>query len=184
MSGKLAVPVAASFLACIVVANYVTSTYGFIPVGFGYTATAGTLIAGAAFALRDLLQDVAGKTATMAVIAAGAAVSYLVADPLIATASAAAFLLSEAVDLAVYTPLRKRSRAGDRRWASAVIASNLAGAAVDTVVFLALAFGWAAVLPAFAGQMVGKAWATVMYLLLGWGLGRAVLRQPVHTESA
>jgi uncharacterized PurR-regulated membrane protein YhhQ (DUF165 family) len=118
------------------------------------------------------------------VIAAGAAVSYLVADPLIATASAAAFLLSEAVDLAVYTPLRKRSRAGDRRWASAVIASNLAGAAVDTVVFLALAFGWAAVLPAFAGQMVGKAWATVMYLLLGWGLGRAVLRQPVHTESA
>lgn len=180
-----AVPLAVLFVATVLAANWATTRYGFVGVGFGYTATAGTLIAGAALALRDALQDTAARWAVLAAIAAGGALSYLVADPFIATASAAAFILSELADLAVYTPLRRRSRLGDRRWAGAVIASNLVGAAVDTVVFLAIAFGWSAVQPAFAGQMIGKAWATAAFLLIGWGVARAVVsREPVNTRSA
>lgn len=175
---------AGGFVASIVLANYLTTRYGFIPVGFGFTATAGTLAAGFALALRDATQDALGRRAVALVIVAGAALSFLVADPFIALASAAAFLLSELADFAVYTPLRAWSRLGGRRWAGAVIASNLVGAVVDTAVFLGIAFGAAAILPAMPGQLVGKSWATLAYLAVGWVVSRAVLRQPLNAEGA
>ncbi|SFK32007.1 hypothetical protein SAMN05216467_2871 [Cellulomonas sp. KH9] len=165
-------------------ANYLTTRLGFVPVGFGLSATAGTFAAGAALALRDVTQDSLGRRGVLAVVVAGAGLSFLLADPFIALASAAAFLLSELADFAVYTPLRRRSRLGDRRWAAAVIASNVVGAVVDTVVFLTVAFGAAAVLPATPGQLVGKAWATVAFLAVGWAVSRAVLRESVHAERA
>src|SRR5690242_15836629 len=115
---KRAIIPAAGFLGCILAANYVTSTYGMVPVGFGLVATAGTYFAGLSFVLRDSVQDSAGKRWTLAVIAMGAALSFLVADPFIALASAVAFALSELGDLAVYTPLRKRG------YIRAAIASN------------------------------------------------------------
>lgn len=37
-----------AFLGTILAANYATSRYGLVPVGFGLTATAGTWFAGAA----------------------------------------------------------------------------------------------------------------------------------------
>ena len=79
------VPVTAIlFLGCILAANVVTTELGMIPVGFGLVATAGTYFAGLTFILRDALQDVAGKRWTLAVIALGAALSFLVSDPFIA----------------------------------------------------------------------------------------------------
>lgn len=162
----------AALLASIVVANYATTRWGFVPVGFGLAATAGTFAAGFALAARDAVQDLLGKRVMLAVLVVGAVLSYAVADARIATASAVAFLLAELANFAVYTPLRKRAALGDRRWAGAVAASNLTGALVDTVVFLAIAFGWAAVLPALAGQLVGKAYATVMYLVAGKAAAR------------
>ena len=176
---------AALLLAAVVAANWATSTFGFVPVGFGFTATAGTFFAGFALALRDATQDLLGKRIMLAVIAVGAAVSYLIADPFIALASVVAFAVAELINFAVYTPLRNRSRLGDRRWASAVSASSLAGALADTVIFLAIAFGWAAVLPALAGQLVGKAWATVLYLLIGKAVASGpLLRQSQQPEGA
>lgn len=163
---------ALALLGSIVAANYLTTRYGFVPVGFGLTATAGTFAAGFALAARDAVQDLLGRRVMLAVILLGAALSYLVADPFIALASGAAFLLAEFVNFAIYTPLRARSALGDRGWAAAVVSSNLAGAVVDTVVFLAIAFGWAAVLPALAGQLVGKAWATLAYLAAGKAVAR------------
>nr|WP_322002035.1 VUT family protein [Rhodococcus qingshengii] len=148
-------------------ANWLTTRFGFVPVGFGFTATAGTFAAGFALAARDATQDLLGKPKMLAVIAIGAALSYIIADPFIATASAVAFAVAELLNFAVYTPLRNRSKLGDRRWMAAVSASSLIGALADTFIFLAIAFGWAAVLPALAGQLVGKAWATVAYLALG-----------------
>jgi uncharacterized PurR-regulated membrane protein YhhQ (DUF165 family) len=47
----------AAFLATILLANYVTTEYGMVPVGFGLVATAGTYLAGLSFILRDLLHD-------------------------------------------------------------------------------------------------------------------------------
>ena len=142
------IALSAAFIGCILAANYVTSLYGMIPVGFGLMATAGTYFAGASFVLRDSLQDAFGKRATLAVIATGALVSFLVADPFIALASAVAFGLSELADLAVYTPLRKRG------YIRAAITSNVVGSFIDTIAFLTIAgFPLWAALP---GQMVGK----------------------------
>lgn len=155
---------AVGLLGCILAANYVTSRYGIIPVGFGLMATAGTYFAGLTFILRDLLQDSAGKLATVLVILLGAAVSFAVADPFIALASAAAFALAELADLAVYTPLRRRG------YVRAAVASNLVGALVDTLVFLTIA-GFP-VQDALAGQMVGKLAVTAAAVLLV-GLYRA-----------
>lgn len=84
----------------------------------------------------------------LAVIAVGAALSFLIADPFIALASASAFLLAELADLLVYTPLRRRG------YIRAAVASNVVGTIVDTFVFL-----WVAGFPianAWQGQFVGK----------------------------
>lgn len=165
----------AGFLSTILAANYVTTEHGLIPVGFGLVATAGTYFAGFAFVLRDSVQDACGRWATLAVIVAGAGLSFAVSAPFIALASAVAFLLSETADLLIYTPLRERG------YVRAAVASNAVGALVDTVAFLAIAgFG---IREAFAGQMVGKLTVTLAVVLLVGG-ARAVLRQPVHTEGA
>lgn len=165
-------------ITSVVAANWATSKYGFIPVGFGYTATAGTLVAGVALAARDAIQDLIGKMWMLATLAVAALVSFVVADPHIATASAVAFVCAELLDFAVYTPIRNRSRLGDWRWATAVVASSIVGILADTIVFLWIAFGAAAIAPALAGQLIGKAWATFGYLILGKAVAvGAVLRQ-------
>lgn len=143
----------ALFLACIVAANYITTELGMVPVGFGLVATAGTYAAGLTFVIRDSLQDAAGKTWTLAVIVIAAGVSFLIADPYIAIASAAAYGISEVVDLAIYTPLRQRG------YVRAAIASNVVGSLVDSLVFLTIA-GFP-IREAIAGQMVGKLTITV-----------------------
>jgi len=150
---RLALAIAVGFLGCILAANIVTTRLGMVPVGFGLVATAGTYFAGLTFVLRDALQDTAGKRWTLTVIGAGAVLSFAVADPFIALASAVAFALAELADLAVYTPLRKRG------YVRAAVASNVVGAFVDTVVFLSIA-GFP-VMAALPGQMVGKLLITV-----------------------
>lgn len=173
---RLGVAAAPAFVGALVLANYLTTEYGFVPVGFGLTATAGTFAAGLALGLRDAVQDALGRWGVVAVVAVGAAVSWLVADPRIAAASAAAVLLSEFADFAIYTPMRGRAAAGGRRWAGAVAVSNLVGAVVDTVVFLGLAFGATAIRPALAGQLVGKGWATLAFIVVGAVTARALPR--------
>lgn len=184
MNRRTGAAAVAGFVGSIVLANWLTTRYGFISVGFGLTATAGTIAAGFALGFRDAVQDTLGKWAVITVVLVGAAVSFLIADPFIAAASAVAVLISELADFAVYTPLRGRARTGGRRWAGAVVASNLVGAVIDTVVFLTIAFGAASVRPALAGQLVGKAWATLAFLTAGAVISRAVPREPVHPASA
>ena len=149
---------AVALLACILAANFVTSRYGVVPVGFGLMATAGTYFAGLTFVLRDALQDTAGKRWTLGLIAAGAALSFILADPFIALASAAAFLSSEVADLLVYTPLRKRG------YIRAAVTSNIVGSFVDTIIFLTIAgFPFR---EALAGQMAGKLTVTVIAVIV------------------
>lgn len=158
MNKTLAAVSAGAFLACILIANYVTTEYGMIAVGFGLTATAGTYLAGLTFVLRDAVQDGFGAWATLGLIALGAGLSYFVADPFIALASGIAFGASEVADLAIYTPLRERG------YLIAAIASNVVGAFVDTILFL-----WIAGFPirdAIAGQMVGKVAVTAAVVAL------------------
>lgn len=151
------------FVLAAAAANWLTSTYGFVPVGFGLTVTAGTYAAGVALVARDFIHDWAGLWGVAAAIAIGGAVSYLVADAFIATASLVAFAFSEAADTLVYAPLRHR------HWSAAVIASSVAGAIVDTAIFLGIAFGAAAITwNTMAGQLVGKVlWVAIPVAVTG-----------------
>lgn len=116
-------------------------------------APSGVLTVGVALVLRDVVQRCLGLGWGLAAIAAGAALSALVAPATLVLASAAAFLLSELADFAIYTPLQRR------RLLLAVLLSAAAGLVVDSVVFLSLAFGS---LDFLAGQVVGKAWAVLL----------------------
>ena len=160
----------AAFLACIPAANWLIGHVGtqcipngpcLIPVGFGLLAPSGVLVIGIALVLRDFVQLTMGPRWTVGAILAGATVSALVAPPALVVASGVAFLLSELADMAVYTPLR------ERRLGLAVLASGIAGAAIDSAVFLWLAFGSLAYLD---GQIVGKLWASLaaFFILLAW----------------
>lgn len=168
----LSIAAAAAFLGCILAANYVTTEYGMVPVGFGLMATAGTYFAGLTFVLRDTVQDGLGKAWTAFLIVLGAVLSYAVADPFIALASGVAFLAAEAADLAIYTPLRRRG------YVRAAIASNVVGAVLDTVLFL-----WIAGFPiagAWQGQVVGKLSITLAVVLMVVGVRGAVSRESVR----
>ncbi len=146
-----------AFVTAIVAANYLTSEFGMVSVGFGLTATAGTFAAGLALLFRDALQEVVGWEWTVVGILAGAALTLIV-SPALALASAVAFLLAELADMAVYTPMRRRG------WAKAVVASNIVGATVDTFIFLWLA-GFPATASGVGGQLLVKlAWVTAIPL--------------------
>lgn len=153
----LALPLAGALVSTVVAANLLVTHVGIIGVGFGLMAPAGVLVAGLAFTLRDLLHEAGGKRWVLAAIAVGALVSLGLDTGRIAIASAVAFALSELLDLAVYTPLRKRN------WLGAVTASGIVGLVVDSYVFLAIAFGSLAFLP---GQIVGKGWVLLATVAL------------------
>ncbi len=140
----------------IVAANWLIQTFGLVPVGFGLMAPAGVFAAGAAFTLRDLVQDRLGKYWTLLAIVIGAGLSWFI-SPAFAVASGAAFLISELSDFLVYTPIR------NRYWLLAVVISNTVGLAVDSILFLWLAFGS---LDFLAGQIVGKVEMTVLAAVL------------------
>jgi hypothetical protein len=154
----------AAFGLCIPVANWLIGHAGtvcvprgpcLIPVAPGLMAPSGVLMIGLALVLRDLVQRRLGVAWALAAIVAGAALSGLLAPPALVVASATAFLLSELVDLAVYTPLQRRGLV------LAVAASSAVGLVLDSVVFLSLAFGS---LDYLAGQVIGKAWMVLLAL--------------------
>lgn len=157
------------FLLCIPLANWLIGHVGtvcsaegpcLVPVAPGLLAPSGVLAAGAALVLRDVVQRCLGAGWGIAAILAGSALSALLAPPALVLASALAFLLSEAADFAVYTPLQRRGLV------LAVVLSSGVGLIVDSVVFLSLAFGSLAFLP---GQIVGKAWAVLFSVpLIRW----------------
>ena len=146
-----------AFVATVWGANAAVVWWGVVPVGFGWSAPAGVWLAGLAFTARDALQEGRqGPAWVGAGILLGAGLSGWLSGPL-AVASGVAFGLSEALDWAVYTPLRTRGRP------VALAASNLVGSAVDSAVFLWLAFGSLAWWP---GQMLGKMQATAAVLFI------------------
>ena len=166
-----------AFLACIPMANWLIGNVGarcipngpcVIPVGFGLMAPSGVLMIGLALVLRDLVQRWLGLKWVLAAILAGALLSAVIAPPALVVASATAFLLSELVDTAVYTPL------AERRLLLAVALSSVAGLAIDGVVFLWLAFGSLALLP---GQIVGKALMVALAMPVIWWIRQRELAE-------
>jgi uncharacterized PurR-regulated membrane protein YhhQ (DUF165 family) len=154
------------FLALIPVANWMVLHVGtvcvpqgpcLVPVAPGLLAPSGVVTVGAALVLRDVVQRCLGLAWGLSAIAAGTLLSVLVAPGPLVLASGVAFALSELADFAVYTPLQRR------RLTLAVAASSVVGLVVDSVVFLALAFGSLAFIE---GQIVGKLWAVLIAIPL------------------
>jgi len=124
-----------------------------VPVAPGIMAPSGVLMIGLALVLRDLVQRRLGVEFGVGAIIVGAAISAGLAPPSLVVASAAAFLLSEFADFAVYTPLARR------RLVVAVFTSSVVGLVVDSIVFLWLAFGS---LEFLTGQIIGKLWMVLL----------------------
>lgn len=145
----------ATFVGLAVFANWLASKY-VVGVPFtDYVAPAGVFCIGAALVLRDWIQQLAGLWWTLALVVIGGVASYLIGDAAgwtglqkIALASLVAFIVSETVEAAVFTPLRNCSLT------AGVLASGMVGNAIDSWLFLTLAFGSTAF---FWGNFIGKA---------------------------
>lgn len=173
----IALTLAAAFVASVALANVLTSHLGLVPAGFGLFVPAGTYAAGLALCLRDGLQSWGYLWMVFPAIAVGAALSWWLGDGRIAVASAVAFLVSELLDLAVFTRLQRHG------WRRALWLSNNVGAVADTFVFLSLA-GFAVTAEAITGQVLVKViWVTATAHVLT-EVGRAVLRDAVRAEGA
>jgi hypothetical protein len=159
-----------AFVATVGGANWTLATFGIVPIGFGLSAPAGVYFAGIGFTIRDLIHDRGGRLWIVSAIVVGAAVSALLEGAQgFAIASGCAFLLSESADWLIYTPLRRRG------WVISVACSNVVGLVVDSVVFLWLAFGS---LDFIEGQIVGKAYMTIVAIILLW-----LIRTRVHQRT-
>jgi uncharacterized PurR-regulated membrane protein YhhQ (DUF165 family) len=143
----------AAYVATIPAANMLVTHFGAVPVGFGLMAPAGVFMVGIALVLRDLAHEAAGYKTVLAAIGVGTVLSYLLADPAIATASVAAFAVAELADTVVYSPLRKRGLV------LALLASNAVGLVIDSLLFLQIAFGD---LTFLWGQIAAKTWMTLL----------------------
>lgn len=130
------------------------------PSGEPIMAPSGVIAIGASFTLRDLVQRRLGVRVTMLAIVVGAVASAAL-DSTLALASGVAFLLAESLDLFVYTPLQRRNLVG------AVVASNIVGMVIDTIVFLSIAFGSLALIQ---GQLIGKAWMSLVAIPIIYGI--------------
>lgn len=172
-----------AFMLTVPLANWLIGNVGtvcvdngpcLIPVGFGLMAPSGVLMIGLALVLRDQLQELTNWRWSIAAIVAGFALSYVLANPYIAIASASAFLFSEILDTTVYTWLRDKGRS------VAVLFSGVAGAVLDSMLFVYIAFGS---LEFSAGNVVGKLYATIaVALYLIWRSKNASLpRNTVDT---
>lgn len=149
-----------AFAATVPLANWMIGNVGrcipdglcLIPVGFGLMAPSGVLVIGLALVLRDAVHSILGWKFAALAIAVGAILSWTFAAPGLVLSSVAAFVIGEALDLAVFAKVRRRSVA------LAVLASGAVGAMADSAAFLWLAFGS---LDYLAGQVLGKVYATV-----------------------
>ena len=145
---------AAAFVALVLLANWLASRFVVRVPLTPYDAPAGVFCIGGVLVLRDWMQQLAGLARTMPLVYAAGLLSWGVGDiagwtalEKIAVASVVAFTISETVEALVFTPIRNRSLS------LGVALSATAGNAVDSYVFLSLAFSSTAF---FWGQFWGK----------------------------
>ena len=143
------------YVGLAILANWLASRYVVaVPFTGGLRAPAGVFCIGGILVLRDWFQQLTSLWRSLALVYVAGIASYLAGVAFgwtslqkIALASLAAFTVSETLEAAAFTPLRRRSLT------LGVAASALIGNAVDSWLFLTLAFGSTAF---FWGQFWGK----------------------------
>ncbi|WP_449538241.1 VUT family protein [Ferdinandcohnia sp. Marseille-Q9671] len=149
------------YLLSIVIANVVTAA--FAPLQFGiFIVPMGTLLVGATFIFRDLVQNKYGRAKTYLFIfialLLSAAVSFMLGDTLlIVLASAISFVVAETADTEIYTRLKL-----PLAWR--VFYSGIVGGFFDSVIFVLIGLSplganilpWEAVPAAILGQIIVK----------------------------
>lgn len=164
MARKVFLALGGVLLALVLLANWLASAYVVHVPLTPYVAPAGVFCIGGVLVLRDWMQQLGGLVRTMPLVYAAGLLSWLVGDlagwtslEKVAVASVVAFTLSETLEAVVFTPLRQRNLS------LGVFLSATAGNALDSYVFLTLAFSSTAF---FWGQFWGKGEAIAFGVLL------------------
>jgi len=138
MSDKKALAFAIFAMCLAVVASNILVQYPIHAFDLGEVLTYGAFTYPFAFLINDLTNRRFGSYQARRVVYAGFAaavvVSWVLASPRLALASASAFLFAQLLDIAVFSPLRRRS------WWQAPLAAAIAGSMLDTILFFSLAF--------------------------------------------
>ena len=121
-----------AYVALIVLVNLGFSYVPMIATPIGLVSPM-AIVVGGVFVLRDFAQRHIGHS-VMFFMVAGLVLSFVMADPFVATASAVAFAISEGTDWLLYTITKRPFK--DRVLLSSAIATP-----VDTAVFLGLISG-------------------------------------------
>lgn len=137
------------YIALIVAVNYGFSVVPLVKLPDGTMWPPLSLVVGFIFVVRDFAQREIGHKVLLAMLI-GAGLSYVMADPYVAIASTAAFLVSELADWLIYSltkrPLSQR-----------IIYSSLLSTPLDSAVFLfgIGQFSIAGVITMTASKLVG-----------------------------
>jgi len=145
-----------AYIAAVVAINWLFVVVPMVPV-LGTMFPPVMLVVGFVFVFRDFAQREIGHWVVIAMLVAGG-ISYFMSAPVVALASVTAFLMSEAIDWAVYTFTRKPL-------SQRILFSSAVAVPVDTIVFLHMVgfFDWNAVALVSAAKMLG---ALVFWLVL------------------
>ena len=119
-----------TYIALIVGVNFAFTVTPLIPLPNGEMWAPLSLIVGFIFVVRDFAQRRVGHHVLWGMLA-GCVVSWFMASPQLALASAAAFAVGELGDWAVYTFTR-------RPFSQRILISSLVGAPLDSIVFLGM----------------------------------------------
>jgi len=121
------------YLGSIILANILVHTFGIVTV-MGLTFPAGAVAIGLTFSARDYVQRKHGKWGCWVWMIVAMVITFFF-NKNIALASMSAFMISEFIDWLIFT-------LSNRPFNQRIILSNLFGTPIDSVVFVALAFGW------------------------------------------
>ena len=145
-----------AYVGAVVAINWLFVVVPMVPV-LGTMFPPVMLVVGFVFVFRDFAQREIGHWVVIAMLGAGG-ISYFMSAPVVALASVTAFLISEAIDWAVYTFTRKPL-------SQRILLSSAVAVPVDTIVFLQMVgfFDWTAVVLVSTAKMIG---ALVFWALL------------------
>ena len=145
-----------AYIGAVVAINWLFVVVPMVPV-LGTMFPPVMLVVGFVFVFRDFAQREIGHWVVIAMLGAGG-ISYFMSAPVVALASVTAFLISEAIDWAVYTFTRKPL-------SQRILLSSAVAVPVDTIVFLQMVgfFDWTAVVLFSTAKLIG---ALVFWALL------------------